>query len=78
MESSMEFTDKSLMYKGFKINTGGVQISPDRAGEVSPFMLKDIKMMEEIGRLVPRPPLNPRIQPGPSVVVDPRPKCRTV
>lgn len=54
MQSSMEFTEKgSMLYKGFKINQGGVQISPDRTGEVSPFMLNDIKLMEELGRSAP-------------------------
>jgi hypothetical protein len=54
MESSMEFTDKgSMLYKGFKINQGGVQISPDRTGEVSPFMLNDIRLLNELGRWLP-------------------------
>uniref|UniRef100_A0A7S0Z475 mitogen-activated protein kinase kinase n=1 Tax=Hemiselmis tepida TaxID=464990 RepID=A0A7S0Z475_9CRYP len=51
MESSMEFTQQgSMVYKGYKINQQGVQISPDRDGQVSPFMLKDIKLSEVLGR----------------------------
>uniref|UniRef100_A0A7S1MTH7 mitogen-activated protein kinase kinase n=2 Tax=Hemiselmis andersenii TaxID=464988 RepID=A0A7S1MTH7_HEMAN len=47
----MEFTQQgSMVYKGFKINQQGVQISPERDGQVSPFMLKDIKLLEVLGR----------------------------
>jgi hypothetical protein len=51
MQSSMEFTaGGSLEYKGFKINTGGVQHSPDRMGPVSTFQLSDVRFLNVLGR----------------------------